>query len=203
MSTTTLEPTARADVGSLRMIRIGVPSALAGLVMLWAASTFMSTVDQGDFEYAGDYWLTSAALPLGAGLILHALAVHRLQHGRDGRLGAVGTWFYVLCCTELVVQCMSSVVVGAELRWGPTYVVSTLGTFVGLGLIAAGSWRVRLLPRWLLGIWPPVGLLGSWFGMGPIPLLLGAFLVTTAIVVHRRVPDLARSGLAHSAGSST
>jgi hypothetical protein len=186
MTATSLQSAVRDDSRSLRLLRAGVTSALLGLLVLWATTTFARTVDEGDFKYAGDYWLTAAALPLGVGLVLHATAVHRLQHGRDGRLGAVGTWLYTLCCAELVVQCMASVVVAAELRWGPTYVVSTLGTFVGLALIAAGSWRAGLLPRWLLGVWPPVGLLGSWFGIGPIPLLLGLFLVTTAVLAHHR-----------------
>ena len=185
MTATELEADGRVDARPLRLMYVGIASATVGLVILWAATTFSSTVDEGDFQYAGDYWLTSAALPLGVGLILHNLAVHRLQRGRDGRLGSVGMWIYVLCCTELVVQCMASVAVGAELRWGLTYVLSTLGTFVGLTLVAAGSWRVGLLPKVLLGVWPPLGLLGSWFGTGPIPLLLGVFLVTTGVLVRR------------------
>lgn len=185
-TTTTTEPDLQVDGRNVRLMYAGIGVALVGLVMLWAAATFMTSVDEGDFEYAGDYWLTGAALPLGAGLILYSLAVHRLQQGRDGRLGRVGTWIYVLCSAELVVQCMASVAVGAELRWGPTYVLSSLGTFIGLALVAAGSWRVGLLPRWMLGVWPPLALLGSWGGTGPIPLLFAVFLVGTGVVVHRR-----------------
>lgn len=187
MTATTFPPPVHDDTTSRRLVRIGIGLALVGLVALWIASTFLGTVDGGEFRYAGDYWLTGAALPLGAGLVLHAVGVHRLQRGRDGRLGLVGTWLYSLCCAELVVQCLASVVVGAELRWGPTYVVSSLGTFVGLALLTAGSWRVGLLPRWMLGVWPPLALLGSWAGTGPVPLLLGVFLVATGVVVHRRV----------------
>jgi hypothetical protein len=187
--TTNLEPEVRSDARPMSMLYGGIGFAIVGLVILWAAMTFSTTVDEGEFRNAGDYWLTAAALPLGVGLILHNLAVHHLQGGRDGRLGSAGTWIYVLCSAELVVQCMASVAVGAELRWGPTYVVSTVGTFIGLTLVAAGSWRAGLLPKGMLAIWPPLGLLGSWFGVGPIPLLLGVFLVGTGAVVRRRGPD--------------
>lgn len=182
-------------VRSLGLMRMGIALALAGLGILWAVTTFATTVKGGDFRYAGDFWLTAAALPVGIGLIMHAVSVHRLQRGRNGRLAAIGTGLYVVCCAELVVQCMCSVAVHAELRWGPTYALSTLGTFVGLALLAAGSWRVGLLPRWMLGIWPPLGLFGSWFGVGPIPLLLGVFLVASGLMVSRRPAPVGARGI--------
>ena len=39
--------------------------------------------------------IVAAALPVGAGLILHTLGGHALQRGRDGRLGTIGTWLFV------------------------------------------------------------------------------------------------------------
>jgi hypothetical protein len=94
----------------------------------------------------------------------------------------------------VVVQCLASVVAGAELRWGPTYVLSSLGTFLGLALLAAGSWRVGLLPRWMFGVWPPLWLFGSFAGSGPIPLLLAAFLVCLGVVLTRRIDGRTRVG---------
>lgn len=70
----------------------------------------------GDFEYAADYWLTATAIPLGSGRLLHTVGVHRLQRGRDGRLGTAGTWLFAACVVELVVQCMTSVVLGRRVR---------------------------------------------------------------------------------------
>jgi hypothetical protein len=187
MTATTLQPAVRSDATWLRTIRIGTGLAVVGLAVLAMTLTFWTTSSQGDFQYTADYWLTMPALPIGVGLVMHAYGVHRLQHGRDGRLGRVGVWVYALCSAELVVQCMASAAVGAELRWGPSYLLCALGSFVGLVLLAAGSWRVGLVPRWMLGIWPPLALFGSWAGQGLIPLVLGAFLVLFVVVLGRRV----------------
>jgi hypothetical protein len=84
---------------------------------------------------------------------------------------------------------MASVVAGSELRWGPAYPVCAFGLMVGLALLAAGSWRVGLLPRWMLGLWPPLGLVGSFLGVGPIPLVFVVFLVILGVVLYRRVPE--------------
>jgi hypothetical protein len=187
MTATTAQPLVRGDATWLRLVRAGIGVAIVGLAILGLTLTFWTTVSEGDFRYAADYWLTMAALPLGVGLMLHTFGFHRLQHGRDGRLGAVGTWLYLLCSAELVVQCMASVVVGAEIRWGPSYPLCAVGTFVGLALLAAGSWRVGLAPRWMLGVWPVLALFGSWGGQGPIPLVFALFLVLYGVVIGQRV----------------
>ena len=54
-------------------------------------------------------------------------------------------------------------------------------------LLAAGSWRVGLLPTWMLGVWPPLGLVGSFLGIGPLPLVFVVFLLALVIVLTRRV----------------
>jgi hypothetical protein len=187
MTATTVPSVGHREATWLRWTAIGIGIAIVGLVTLSTTLTFATTTDEGDFQYGADYWLTAAALPLGVGLLLHVLGVHRLHDGRDGRLGAVGTWLFVLCSIELIVQCMASVVAGAELRWGPSYPVCAFGAFVGVALLAAGSWRVGLVPRWMLGVWPPLLLLGSWGGQGPVPYLLAIFLVAFGVVLRRRV----------------
>lgn len=90
--------------------------------------------------------------------------------------------------TELVIQCMASVAAGAELRWGPAYPVCAFGLMLGLALLAVGSWRVGLLPKWMLAVWPPLGLVGSFLGVGPIPLVFVAFLFILGIILPRRTP---------------
>ncbi len=188
MTTTTLRvgTSAGADATWLKTARIGIGIAVLGLLTMGSTMLFWTTSDL-EFHYVADYVLTMAALPHGVGLLMFTVGVHRLQHGRDGRLGAVGTWLYVVCISELVVQCMASVAAGAELRWGPTYVVSSFGAFVGLALLAVGSWRVGLVPRWMLGCWPVLGLIGSFLGVGPIPLVFVVFLAYFGVVLTRRV----------------
>jgi hypothetical protein len=190
MTTTTLESDIHTTATTwLRLTLVGIGSAVIGLLMMGLTMLFATTTSEGDFQHGADYVLTIAALPQGVGLLLATLGFHRLQRGRDGRLGAAGVWLYAVCMVELVVECMASVVAGSELRWGPAYPVCAFGLMVGLALLAAGSWRVGLLPRWMLGLWPPLGLVGSFLGVGPIPLVFVVFLVILGVVLYRRVPE--------------
>ncbi|HEX3004817.1 MAG TPA: hypothetical protein VHO27_11450 [Angustibacter sp.] len=188
MTTATLQTPARTDASWLRLTFVGIAFAIVGLLMMGLAMLLVPSVNEGgDFTRAADYVLTVSALPQGLGLLLATLGVHRLQRGRDGRLGTVGVWVYAVCMAELVTQCTASVIAGSELIWGPLYPVCAFGLMVGLALLAAGSWRVGLLPRWMLAVWPPLGLVGSFLGVGPIPLLFVAFLVALAVVLRGRV----------------
>ncbi|MGN6301166.1 MAG: hypothetical protein ACTHN8_08760 [Angustibacter sp.] len=188
MTTTTLQPTARTDTSWLRITLVGIATAILGLLMMGVSMLLSPAAPEGAaFRGAADYVLTVAALPQGVGLLLTTLGVHRLQRGRDGRLATAGVWLYAVCMAELIVQCMASVVVGAELIWGPLYPVCAFGLMVGLALLAAGSWRVGLVPRWMLAVWPPLGLVGSFLGVGPIPLVFVAFLVVLAVLLRARV----------------
>jgi hypothetical protein len=192
MTTTTLPAETRTDTFWLRVTHVGVALAVVGLLMMGLTMLLAPSTYGGGYHYhhLSEYVLTSAALPQGIGLVLVTLGFHRLQRGRDGRLGTIGVWIYVLCMTELVIQCMASVAVGTELIWGPLYPVCAFGLMIGLALLAAGSWRVGLLPTWMLAAWPPLGLVGSFLGIGPIPLVFVAFLVTLALVLPRRMAHL-------------
>lgn len=186
--TTTLQPTARTDVAWLRLTLTGLGLAVVGVLLMGISMLIGPTVPEGgDFRHASDYVLTAAALPQGVGLFLTVLGFHRLQDGRDGRLGAAGVWVYGACMLELLVQCTASVAAGAELIWGPLYPICAFGLMAGLALLAAGSWRVGLLPRWMLGAWPPLGLVGSFLGVGPVPLVFAVFLVAMAFTLVRRL----------------
>lgn len=187
MTTTTIRAEARTDAAWLRLTLVGVGLAIIGLLMMGLTMLLGPTTDEGHF-HASDYVLTSSALPQGVGLFLLTLGFHRLQRGRDGRLGTVGVWVYGVCMTELVIQCTASVVAGSELIWGPLYPLCAVGLMVGLALVAAGSWNLGLLPKWMLGVWPPLGVVGSFGGQGPIPLVFVVFLVLVAIVLPRRLP---------------
>jgi hypothetical protein len=189
--TTTLQPETRTDAAWLRLTLAGIGLAVVGLLMM--GLTMLMTpplAEGGSFRHAYDYVLTVAALPHGVGMFLTVLGFHRLQHGRDGRLGTAGVWLYGLCVTELVAQCAASVAAGSELIWGPLYPICAFGLMIALGLLAAGSWNVGLLPRWMLGFWPPLGLVGSFLGVGPIPLVFTAFLVLMAALLPRRSHEL-------------
>lgn len=192
MTTTTVRPL-RTDASWLRLTQVGLVAAVIGILVLGLTMLGGQVADSpgaegsGDFHGAVDYLATATALPIGLGLLLAVLGFHRLQRGRDGRLGTAGVWVYGVCTVELVIQCMASVAAGAELIWGPAYPLCALGQMVGLALLAAGSWRVGLLPRWMLGVWPPLGLVGSFLGIGPLPLVFVVFLLAVGVVLTRRV----------------
>jgi len=175
------------DASGLRLLQGSIGLGVASVVVLGYLVLFTTTVDQGDFHHAADYWLTATGLPLAVAGIGIAFGVHRLQHGADGRLGTVGVWVNTVALVELFVQLAASVAVGAELRWGPMYILSTALTFVGTALLAAGSWRSGLAPRWMIGVWPVLWVLGSFAGVGPVPGLLAVFLVVLGVTVTRSV----------------
>ncbi|HEY3535196.1 MAG TPA: hypothetical protein VGK60_06480 [Pedococcus sp.] len=175
------------DASWLRLLQGSIGLGVPSVVVLGYLVLFTTTVDQGDFHHAADYWLTATGLPLAVAGIGIAFGVHRLQHGADGRLGTVGVWVNTVALVELFVQLAASVAVGAELRWGPMYILSTALTFVGTALLAAGSWRSRLAPRWMLGVWPVLWVLGSFAGTGPGPFALAVFLVAFGAAVRRSV----------------
>lgn len=190
MTTLAPRPTTSADPAWLRRTHVGIALGILGLVTMGIGMLLTRNEHQPagyPFQGWADYLLTAAAVPQGVGLFLATLGFHRLQHGRDGRLGTIGVWVYGLCMIELVTQCVVSLVDGSEIIWGPAYPICALGLMIGLALLAAGSWSVGLAPRWMLALWPPLGLVGSFFGIGPIPFGFAVFLVVLALTLQRRV----------------
>jgi hypothetical protein len=185
---TATEPTrATSDLTWLRVVQVCVAMVIPAMIILAVVMSFFTVTSEGDFHYTADYWLTAPGLPLTLGCIGIAMGLHKLQHGADGRLGTVGTWITVVASVELFVQLAASLIQGAEVRWGPSYPVAVLFTFIGLALLAAGSWRTGLLPRWMLGLLPFVWIIGSLASFGPTPLLLVVFLAVFAVTLTRRI----------------
>jgi hypothetical protein len=56
------------------------------------------------------------------------------------------------------------------------YILAALATIVGVALCAAGAWRARLLPRWIIPAWIAAWTIGSALPIttGPMPLILAA-----------------------------
>jgi hypothetical protein len=156
-------------------------------VVFMAVAVFCTISDGRKFTHTADYWFTGIGIPTAIAGIVLLFAVHALQGRRDGRLGSAGLVINSLALLVLAAQLADSVALGEEVRWGPSYPVATAATFIGVALFAAGSWRVGLLPRWMLAIWPVVWVIGSFAAQGPMPLLLAAFYIAMAIVLTRRV----------------
>lgn len=170
----------------LRWAQAALALGVACGIALAALLVFTTTTSEGSFKHTADYWLTANGIPFAIAQGVLLIAVHVLQRGRAGRLGTAGLVVNTLALIELIAQLSASLVLGEEVRWGPSYPLAAVATFVAVALFAAGSWRVGLLPRWMLAIWPLLTVVGSWAGVGPTPLLLSAFYVTSAVVLTRR-----------------
>lgn len=161
--------------------RLAVASIVLGVLsaLLLAALAVFGTSPSGTdpYRYASQYWFTGSALPIAAAAILVLWSVRRLHDGRDGRLGLIGVALATVCLLALMTVCGASVLVGHDIQGGPTYVLATAGTFVGMALFSVGCWRAGLVPRWLLAVWPFVWLVGSFASVNASPLLLAALYV--------------------------
>ncbi len=186
MVTTQSTPTATASIRAwFEITRIALIVGIVSTIAFAVVATGWTTSSGGEFTYTADYWYTALGLPLAAVGLLLALGVYHLQAGATGRRGKVGVWINSVCCTVLFIDILGSLITTSELVVGPVYPLGALGTVVGLGLLAAGSWNVGMFPRWLLGVWPLVWIVGSFFAQGPTPVLLTAFYVAFWVVLTR------------------
>lgn len=62
-----------------------------------------------------------------------------------------------------------ALIIGRASSFGPTSLLASAATVVGLVLFAAGSWRTGVLSRWMLGAWIVAWLVGGPFAQGATP----------------------------------
>jgi hypothetical protein len=141
-----------------------------------------------DFQYVGDYVLTANGIPLALSLLTLLAALRTLQGRRDGRLGATGMVVAGVGIAALLAIFVYDLFTATSSSFGPTYVLASAATDIGVVLFAIGSWRAGLVPRWLLVCWPIAWIIGSMLPFwGPGPLLLAAAYVAMAITLPGRV----------------
>jgi hypothetical protein len=170
-----------------RALGAGVGLGVLGALLEAGIGTFGPTPSGTEpYTHASQYWFVASALPTAAGAIIVLFAVRQLQRGRDGRLGLAGIGLATVCLLVLAGICAASVAVGHDIQGGPTYVLGTLGSLVGVALFAAGSWRVGAVPRWLLAIWPIVWVIGSFAAVSASPLLLVALYAALLVALRER-----------------
>jgi hypothetical protein len=193
--TTASDLVSPADLGArgasrpLRWVQLALAVGVASSAAEAGTLLFTDAGKGGDFKYTADYWLTGAGVGHALASLVLVMAVRRLQAGRDGRLGLIGVVINSLACIVLAAQMSAGLATASEVRWGPSYPLATLAAFIGLSLFAAGSWRVGVLSRWMLGLWPVVWVIGSMAAVGPTPLLLIAYFCAMAVILTRRGPS--------------
>ncbi|HEX7353746.1 MAG TPA: hypothetical protein VF288_02815 [Mycobacteriales bacterium] len=183
--------TAPSDVtNALRRARAALALGTAAAVLLAGINLFVATsTDDGKFHHAGDYWLTADGIPYMLALLALLPALRVLQGRRDGRLGTAGITVASIGAVVLLAMFVYGLAAATNGSFGPTYVLASLATLIGVVLYAAGSWHARVLPRWLLVLWVVGWAVGSVLPVpGPAPLLLAAAYIVMAFVLPRRVP---------------
>jgi hypothetical protein len=164
---------------------LGVAAAVALVGILYFVAT---SSGDGKFQHSGDYVLTGNGIPYIVALLMLLPALRALQQGRVGRLGRAGIALASVGSAVLLAIFVYGLAAGTESTFGPGYVIASLATILGVGLFAAGSWRVRLLPRWLLAAWVVAWTIGSMLPiLRPGPLLLAIVYLTMIALLPRRL----------------
>lgn len=181
-------PTAAARRTGLTRARTSLYVGAAASVVLASIVLFVPiSTDDAAFHHIGDYFVTATGIPfvLAPAFLLPALRV--LQSGRDGRLGFAGIVAMDVGAVVLTGMFVYGVIAATGGSLGPTYVLASAVTIVGVILFAIGSWRARLLPGWLLAAWPVAWTIGGLLPiLAPGPLLLAVVYVAMAVLLQRR-----------------
>ena len=170
----------------LAALAVGTASSIV-FALIALLSRLTNTTDKDlTFHHSGDYWYTAIGIPTAISSIVLFIGLRALQPAARPRLTQVGVFLNAAALSVLIVMLSFSVATGAEARWGGTYIIATLATFIAHILFCAGSWRTGLVPRPLLTAWPLVWLIGSFAAQGASPLILAAFYVTLGGFIARR-----------------
>jgi len=173
---------------ALMRAQISLYVAAAGALGLAAMVFVPASADDGPFHHIGDYVLTALGFPFLLPLLALLPALRALQHRRDGELGRAGIIATSAGALVLVGMFVYGLIAATGSPLGPTYVIASVVTIVGVILFAAGSWRARLLPRWLLVAWPVSFTIGGTLPiLPPSVVLLAAVYIAIAVVLPRRL----------------
>lgn len=182
------------DAGRTALVRaqISLYVAAAASVGLGAMAFVPTSADDGPFHGIGDYVLTALGFPFLLPLVALLPALRTLQHQRDGGLGRAGIAATSAGALVLVGMFVYGLIAATGSSLGPTYVIASVVTIVGVILFAVGSWAAGLLPRWLLVAWPVAFTVGGTLPIFPPgALLLAAVYLTMAVVLPRRATTTA------------
>jgi hypothetical protein len=151
---------------------LGIASAVF-LTLVWFVFP-LTHEGASAYRHTGDYLYSGTGIPFVAAPLLLLGALRNLQGDRGGKKVVVGFWLAACSLLVLMPLLAASTVAGKELQWGPTYVLATLGSIVGIGLFAAGWQRLDLIRRSTLWIWVFSWTVGGLVGPKGSQLLLAA-----------------------------
>jgi hypothetical protein len=140
----------------------------------------------GTYHEVADYLFTGNGVPFGAAPLILLWALLTLHGERAGRRAKVGVVLASVSLLALIAVLAASVAVGQEVQGGPTYILGTLGSVVGIWLFCAGTARAGLLPRGALFFWAFAWTVGGMLGPKGSQLLLAAAYAVLLVHVRRR-----------------
>jgi hypothetical protein len=80
----------------------------------------------------------------------------------------------------------ASVIAGREIEGGPTYILGTLGSIIGIWLFCVDAGRAGILPRGALYFWALSWTVGGMLGPKGSQLLLATAYTLLLVHVHKR-----------------
>ena len=186
---TVTAPAADTRRTALLRARISLVIGAASALALAATVLFVPlSPDDGPFHHVGDYLVTALGIPFVLAPALLLPALRTLQRRRDGHPGGqAGVVVTDVGAVVLLGMFVWGVIAADGGSLGPTYVLASAATIIGVVLFAIGSWRAGLLPRWLLVVWPLAWTVGGLLPiLTPGPLLLAAVYLVMAVLLPRR-----------------
>ncbi len=162
--------------------------AAATAVALAVLEFFATNSSDEHFPYTtADYLLTANGVPFMLAPLVALQSLRSLFGGREGRLGGAGVTVMSAALVGFQPVFIYSLAAGREESIGPAYVLLALASIVGLALFVAGSWRARLMSRWLLALW-----LFAWIIAGALPIGPGGAPLLLAVAYLAIAADLGR-----------
>lgn len=182
---------------------VGIAAAVF-LTAVWFISPQSSV--GGTYHNVGAYLFTGNGVPFGAAALILLWALLKLHGERAGRKATIGVAIASVSLLALIVVLAASVLAGEEIQGGPTYILGTLGSIIGIWLFCVDAARGGLLPRGALLFWALSWTLGGMLGPKGSQLLLAAAYSVLLVHVHRRAREeagsLQRDGASHARATS-
>jgi hypothetical protein len=162
---------------------VGIAAAIF-LTAVWFISPQSSV--GGTYHDVGAYLFTGNGVPFGAAPLVLLWALLRLHGGRVGRRATTGVVIASVALVALIAVLAASVLAGEEVQGGPTYVLGTLGSIIGIWLFCSDAARAGLLPRGALFFWALSWTVGGMLGPKGSQLLLAAAYAVMLVHVRKR-----------------
>jgi hypothetical protein len=127
--------------------RSGLAGVAAGVLYVLSAILSLFAPQQRVFDSFSDYLIEVIFVVALAGTLVIIAALHALQRGSYGRLGAAGSLITFIGYALLFVAAAATALAGREVL-DAVFPIGVVAILVGSVLLGAMTLRARVLPRW-------------------------------------------------------